>query len=244
MVAVRRVSVLLAAPSYVLVIGNRLLLGSGEACFVYTFQSACFWGLCVFVCTQSSLTVCDPMDCSPPDSSDQRDSPGKNIGVGWHFLLQGSLPDPGIKPASLASPALAGGFFTTSATWEGPGVYAAAAKSLQSRPTLWDPWGLWSQSQAKGPKIPSQCAWLWFCMQRLGCLAVLSKSSMEMYVYSISPGVELSWNCTSETKSPENWLVLLSSWLTSTQTLIALLVSSALNSFLVSSNLKPVLTER
>ena len=29
----------------------------------------------------------------------------------------GNLPDPGIKPASLKSPALAGGFFTTSATW-------------------------------------------------------------------------------------------------------------------------------
>ena len=27
----------------------------------------------------------------------------------------GDLPDPGIKPASLTSPALAGGFFTTSA---------------------------------------------------------------------------------------------------------------------------------
>ena len=30
----------------------------------------------------------------------------------------GDLPEPGIKPASLMSPALAGGFFTTSATWE------------------------------------------------------------------------------------------------------------------------------
>ena len=30
----------------------------------------------------------------------------------------GDLPDPGIKPMSLISPALAGGFFTTSATWE------------------------------------------------------------------------------------------------------------------------------
>ena len=28
------------------------------------------------------------------------------------------LPDPGIKPASLTSPVLAGRFFTTSATWE------------------------------------------------------------------------------------------------------------------------------
>jgi len=30
----------------------------------------------------------------------------------------GDLPDPGIKPESLASPALAGTFFTTSTTWE------------------------------------------------------------------------------------------------------------------------------
>ena len=32
----------------------------------------------------------------------------------------GDLPDPGIKPTSLTSPALANGFFTTSATWEAP----------------------------------------------------------------------------------------------------------------------------
>ena len=30
----------------------------------------------------------------------------------------GGLPNPGIEPAPLMSPALAGGFFTTSATWE------------------------------------------------------------------------------------------------------------------------------
>ena len=41
----------------------------------------------------------------------------------------GDLPNPGIKPTSLTSPALAGGFFTT----------AAAAKSLQSCLTLCDP---------------------------------------------------------------------------------------------------------
>ena len=29
----------------------------------------------------------------------------------------GDLPDPGIEPLPLMSPALAGGFFTTSATW-------------------------------------------------------------------------------------------------------------------------------
>ena len=30
----------------------------------------------------------------------------------------GDLPDPGIKPTSLASPALAGRYFITTATWE------------------------------------------------------------------------------------------------------------------------------
>ena len=58
------------------------------------------------------------MDCSLPGSSVHGIFPGKNTGVGCHFLLGGDLPDPGIEPASLVSPALAGEFFTTSATWE------------------------------------------------------------------------------------------------------------------------------
>ena len=37
---------------------------------------------------------------------------------GLPFLSPGYLPNPGIKPMSLMSPALAGGFFTPSATWE------------------------------------------------------------------------------------------------------------------------------
>ena len=45
-------------------------------------------------------------------------SPGKNTGLGCHALLQGDLPNPGIKPTPLTSPALAGEFFTTGATWE------------------------------------------------------------------------------------------------------------------------------
>ena len=43
------------------------------------------------------------------------DSLGKNTGVGCH-ALPGDLPNPGIKPASLTAPALAGEFFTTGAT--------------------------------------------------------------------------------------------------------------------------------
>jgi len=33
-----------------------------------------------------------------------------------HALLQGNLPDPGIKPKSLISPELSGKFFTTNVT--------------------------------------------------------------------------------------------------------------------------------
>ena len=40
--------------------------------------------------------------------------PGKNSGMGWHLLLQGDLPYPGIKPMSSA---LAGRFFTSRAIW-------------------------------------------------------------------------------------------------------------------------------
>ena len=37
---------------------------------------------------------------------------------GLPFPPPGDLLDPGIEPASLMSPALAGGFFITSTTWE------------------------------------------------------------------------------------------------------------------------------
>ena len=46
--------------------------------------------------------------------------PGKNTGVSCLALLQRIFPTQGIEPASLWSPALAGGFFTISATWEAP----------------------------------------------------------------------------------------------------------------------------
>ena len=50
----------------------------------------------------------------------------------WSGLLcppSGDLPYPGIQPASLTSPALAGRFFTTSATWEAPECSLAGTKS-------------------------------------------------------------------------------------------------------------------
>ena len=58
---------------------------------------------------------------------------------GLPFPSPGDLTDPGIEPASLTSPALAGRCFTTSATWEAVlcGVHADAILGLEIRPQ-WD----------------------------------------------------------------------------------------------------------
>ena len=53
-----------------------------------------------------------PMDCGLPGSSDHEISQASILK--WvAFSPAGNLPDPGIKPASPASPALSGRFFTT-----------------------------------------------------------------------------------------------------------------------------------
>ena len=44
---------------------------------------------------QSCLTLCDPVDYSPPGSSCPGDSPGKNTGMGCHAFLQGISPTQG-----------------------------------------------------------------------------------------------------------------------------------------------------
>ena len=65
------------------------------------------------------LTLCNPMDWSPPGSSVHGIFQARILK--WLSLpTPGDLPNPGIEPTSLASPALAGGFFATSTTWEAP----------------------------------------------------------------------------------------------------------------------------
>ena len=56
---------------------------------------------------------------------------------GLPFTSLGDLPDPGIQPTSLTSPALAVGFFTTSAPWEAlmkpvPGAERLGTAALKS----------------------------------------------------------------------------------------------------------------
>ena len=55
--------------------------------------------MCLVAQSHSTLRPCRP---SSPRLPYPWDSPGKNTGVGCHFLLQGNLPDPGIKPRSPA----------------------------------------------------------------------------------------------------------------------------------------------
>ena len=58
-----------------------------------TLARLTFWkeGVCAVLClvTQSHLTLCDPMDYSPPGSSVHGGSPGKNARVYCHAFLQG-----------------------------------------------------------------------------------------------------------------------------------------------------------
>ena len=66
---------------------------------------------------QSCPTLWDRMDCMVPGSSIHWTSRQK-YWSGLPFPPPGNLPDPEIEPASFTSPALAGGFFTTSAMCE------------------------------------------------------------------------------------------------------------------------------
>ena len=62
---------------------------------------------------QSCLTLCDPMNCSPPGSPVHGILQARILG--YHALIWViCLPNSGMKPAFFMSRALAGGFFTTS----------------------------------------------------------------------------------------------------------------------------------
>ena len=50
----------------------------------------------------SCVRLCNPMDCSPPGSSVHEDSPGKNIGVSYHALLEGIFPTQGSNVGLIA----------------------------------------------------------------------------------------------------------------------------------------------
>ena len=74
---------------------------------------------CVLCASKSlplCLTLCNTTDCSPPDAQSMGFS-RQEFWSGFLCLSPEDLPDSGIEPVSLLSPALAFRFFTTSTTW-------------------------------------------------------------------------------------------------------------------------------
>ena len=78
---------------------------------------------------KSCLTLCDPVDYSPPVSSVHGVRQARIL-EWFPCLPPGDPPDPGIELASFKSPALAGRFFTTSNTWKGPSDPIGSSVSL------------------------------------------------------------------------------------------------------------------
>ena len=84
---------------------------------------------------QSCPSLCNRMDCSPWAPL----SMGFFRQEYWSGLSSpsGNLPNPGIEPASLVSPALTGGFFTTGAPGKPSWVYRQSIKwSLKASSSL------------------------------------------------------------------------------------------------------------
>ena len=75
-------------------------------------------------------------------------SSGQEYWSGLPCPLPGDLPDPGIEPATLLSPALAGKFFTTSATWEAPKLEGSEENSVSEG--LRDRLGRWTGASETG----------------------------------------------------------------------------------------------
>ena len=96
----------------------RLPIFSSSFFLIYAFRAInpLNKAVCVSVYAQFCLTLYGPTHCSlAPLSTEFSRQEYQN---GWPLPTPGDLPNPGIEPASLVSPALAGGFFTTSTTWE------------------------------------------------------------------------------------------------------------------------------
>ena len=111
---------------------------------------------------------------------------------GLPYLPSEVLPDPGVEPVSLKSPALAGRFFTTGTTWEAPSqvliVANRAIAALNIRILI--------KHSIPLPKVASEVQnpkWLEACQDPL------EKCSWSLYVTSFSleiiNGIVPHWIC-------------------------------------------------
>ena len=91
----------------------------------------------MFIVTQLCLTLCNLMDCSPSISS-VHGFPGKNTGVGCHFLLQGIFLTQELNLSLSCISCIGGGFFTT----EPPGKLLHMGSNPDQQDQGSDPWHL------------------------------------------------------------------------------------------------------
>ena len=103
---------------------------------------------CVLSRTVVPSSLC-PVDCSSPGSS-VHGILRQECWSGLPFPPPGDLPDPGIELASLASPALAGGFFTP----ESPGKPLCCIITIQNARAWGRPCSGWDSV------LPLQGAWV------------------------------------------------------------------------------------
>ena len=98
--------------------------------FMYTYICVCVYALS---CVQLLVTPWTAACLVPLSMVLSR----QEYSSGFPFPIPGDLPNPGIEPLSLASPALADRFFTT--VTPGKSIYTYIRSVAQSCPTLCDP---------------------------------------------------------------------------------------------------------
>ena len=116
-----------------------------------------------------------PHELEPARILSPWNSPGKNTGVGCHALLQEIFPTQGLNMC-LMSPALAGGFFTTSAMWE-----AQACVRGQQLCTSW-------HHRARQWSLPSPDTLCLKTIKGIGAGKMMNSGNSIPHFYSIPQG--------------------------------------------------------
>ena len=94
--------------------------------FMYACMLNCF----------SNVWLCNPMNCSSPSSS-VHEIFQERIWEWDPWPPPGDLRNPGTEHMSLTSPALAGGFYTRSATWEAPIYVSNSIENMIIAKEMW-----------------------------------------------------------------------------------------------------------
>ena len=136
--------------------------------------------------TQLCLTLCNPMDCSPPGSSVHGIFQARI--VEWVAISHSRASSwPRVKPMSLAFPAPAGGFFTSWATYE-IRYQIQGEKGIRNRNTWKLNYRLLNNSKSlKGSKKIHRNKWQWKCDNSKPMRCSKSSSKREVYSNTILP---------------------------------------------------------